>query len=82
MRPMQSLSVMKLLLVLSHGQASVESGFSVNKEIKIENLKEQSLEAQRLVCDRVKAVDGLLNIDISKPLLVNSRRRRGGSSLK
>ena len=51
--------VVKLLLVLSHGQASVERGFSVNKEIEIENLKEQSLVAQRLICDHVKAVDGL-----------------------
>ena len=62
--------VVKLLLVLSHGQASVERGFSVYKENEIENLKEQSLVAQRLICDHVKAVDGLLNIDISKPLLL------------
>ena len=62
--------LVKLLLVLSHGQASVETGFLVNKEIEIENLKEQSLVAQRLICDHVKAVDGLLNIDISKPLLL------------
>ena len=84
-------SVVKLLLVLSHGQAcrcgealagplswqiSVERGFSVNKEIEIENFKEQSLVAERLICDRVKAVDGLLNIDISKPLLVSAGMAR------
>ena len=28
----------KILLLLSHGQASVEWGFSVNKEIEVENL--------------------------------------------
>jgi len=29
--------VMKMFLVLSHGQATVERGFSVNKEVVVEN---------------------------------------------
>lgn len=37
--------VVETLLMLSHGQASVERGFSVNKEIEIENLSEHSLVA-------------------------------------
>lgn len=36
----------KLLLCLSHGNAAVERGFSVNKECLVENLKEDSLVAQ------------------------------------
>ena len=80
-------SLVKLLLVLSHGQASVERGFSVYKEIEIENFKEQSLVTQGLICDHVKAVDGLLNIDISKPLLVSAgmvrqRYNKGGQKGK
>jgi len=30
-------SVCELVLLLSHGQASVERGFSVNKELVVEN---------------------------------------------
>ena len=41
--------VVKVLLVLSHGQASVERGFSINKEMIVENQKEMSLVAQRLI---------------------------------
>lgn len=29
----------RLVLILSHGQASVERGFSINKEMMVENLK-------------------------------------------
>ena len=64
-------NVVKMLLVLSHGQASVERGFSVNKEIEVENLKDQNLVAQRLVCDHVKVEGGVLNVAITKPLMVS-----------
>ena len=50
----------KILLLLSHGQASVEWGFSVNKEIEVENLLKHSLVAQRTICDYVEAVGGVL----------------------
>lgn len=32
--------LVKLLLVLSHGQATVEKGFSINNKIEVENMKE------------------------------------------
>lgn len=64
--------VFKLLLVLSHGQASVERGFSINKEVEVENLKEHSLIAQRLICDHVTIMGGVLNVNISKPMLVSA----------
>ena len=55
--PYQKLfKVVQLLLVLSHGQASVERGFSVNKELEVENLANQSLVAQHLVCDHINAI--------------------------
>jgi hypothetical protein len=47
--------LMKTLLILSHGQASVERGFSVNKEILSTNLGKKSMIAQRIVTDAVKA---------------------------
>jgi hypothetical protein len=36
-------SLIKMVLILSHGNATVESGFSVNKQLLVENLEEQSL---------------------------------------
>ena len=39
----------KLLLALSHGQATVERGFSSNKEVMVENLAQHSLVAQRVM---------------------------------
>ena len=46
---------MQLFLTLSHGQATVERGFSVNKEVLIPNLQEVSLQAIRLVHSSVLA---------------------------
>ncbi|XP_067143597.1 uncharacterized protein [Centruroides vittatus] len=53
-RQLQDLwSIIKISLSFSHGNASVESGFSVNKSPSSENLKEESLVAQRLVYDGI-----------------------------
>ena len=41
--------VVKLVFTLSHGQAPVERGFSVNKELQVENLQQLSLVSQRIV---------------------------------
>ena len=43
--------VFKLVFTLSHGQAAVERGFSVNKELLVENLQQLSLVIQRIVSD-------------------------------
>ena len=64
--------VCQLLLLLSHGQATVERGFSVNKEVTIENLSEQSLVAQRTIVDHVRSVGGVLNVNYSKELLLSA----------
>ena len=40
-----------MIMVLSHGQATVERGFSINKEVEVENLKQENIVAQRIVCD-------------------------------
>lgn len=60
----------KMILVMSHGQANVERGFSSNKKIEVENLSHRGLVAQRIVCDYVQSVGGVLNVPITNKLLV------------
>ncbi|KAI2645765.1 Polyribonucleotide nucleotidyltransferase [Labeo rohita] len=52
--------------LLSHGQATVERGFSVNKEVKLCNLLEEYLEAQRLICDQVSVCGAFLKVALTK----------------
>ena len=66
----------KLLLALSHGQATVERGFSSNKEVMVENLAQHSLVAQRVICDHVRSVGGVLNVFFSKELLLSAASGR------
>ena len=46
---------MQLILTLSHGQATVEKGFSVNNKVLAPNLQETSLVAMRLVHSSMQA---------------------------
>ena len=46
---------MQLILTLSYGQAKIERGFSVNKEVLAPNLQETSLVAMRLVHSSMQA---------------------------
>ena len=46
--------VLKITLTLSHGQALVERGFSVNKSLLVENIATKSLIAQRIAYDDMK----------------------------
>ena len=61
--------VMRTLLILSHGQASVEKGFSINRQVVVENLKERSFIAQRTIHDHLLHVGGLDALIVDKPLL-------------
>jgi len=71
--------VVQQVLLLSHGQATVERGFSVNKQMETDNLACDTFEAQRLVCDHVAAVGGIQNIDVNNKQLLslcsNARHR-------
>mgnify|MGYP003471112127 FL=1 len=62
-------AVVQILLLLSHGQATVERGFSVNKNVTTENLSKESLIAQRLIIDNIRRVGGPHKIVITKGLL-------------
>ena len=43
----------KILLILSHGQAQAERGFSVNKNLLVENQHTTTLTAQRIIHDHM-----------------------------
>ena len=60
------LEFVKMILTLSHGQAAVKMGFSLNKEVEVENMKHETVIAQRLICDHVKSVGGILNVDLNR----------------
>ena len=60
------------LLLLLHGQASVECGFSVNKEISVENMAEQTLVSQRVIKDHLFNVGGITKVLLSKELLASA----------
>ncbi|GBN24995.1 hypothetical protein AVEN_64573-1 [Araneus ventricosus] len=65
--------VVKLCFIFSHGNASVERGFSVNKTMLVENLKEQSLINQRRAYDGIKFLGGVENVSITKRMLLADR---------
>ena len=46
-------TVKMLLLLLSHGQASIERGFSVNQQMEVDSLCENTFIAQRVVHDHI-----------------------------
>ncbi|KAJ8048381.1 hypothetical protein HOLleu_00669 [Holothuria leucospilota] len=68
--------VVKKVLMLSHGQASVERGFSFNKQLEVTNLKERSFIAQRTVVDHLRAVGGILSVSINQRLLMSAAAAR------
>jgi len=61
-------SIVKLVLMLSHGNASLESGFSVNSDILLDNLHEESLVTHQIVYDDIQTAGGILKVDIIKTL--------------
>ena len=63
-------------MLLSHWQASVERGFSVNKEIEENNLLERSVICQHQVCDYVASVGGLTHVEISNAMLASAASAR------
>ena len=58
-------AMVKLILILSHGQASVERGFSIMKQMMKDNLSEDTFTSQRIVIDHIKSVGGCVNVKIN-----------------
>ena len=61
--------VTKMILTLPHGNAQVESGFSISGDVLVTNMQEESVVAQRQVYDGIHAAGGLLNVDINASLM-------------
>ena len=59
----------KLVVILSHGNAHVESEFSANEEILVENMSESSLVAQRMVFSGVMNEGGISDVDVNRKML-------------
>ena len=68
--------VISKLLLLSHGQATVERGFSTNKEVLEQNFPERNLMAKRVIKDFIKHVGGIQNIEVTKELLQSAQSAR------
>ena len=56
--------VVKLCLMLSYGNARVESGLSLNNQILDENLRESSLVAERIVYEGIQNEGRVMNVNI------------------
>ena len=64
------------LLLLAHGTANIENGFSVNKEIFEDNQGLETLIARRRIKDRLKHIGGALNFHVNKKVLTGVRCAR------
>jgi len=62
--------VVKMLLVLSHGQATVEQGLNINNQFETENLIEESVVAKRTICDYITHVGGIEHVDVTNKKLI------------
>ena len=69
-------TVVEFALLISHGQASVERGFSINKEMIVENQEVTSLMARRLIKDHVMCVNGVTNVAITREMVLAARSAR------
>ena len=70
-----------MLLVLSHGQASVERGFSINKQTKEIHLQTKTFVAKRITCDHDCYVGGIDHVDVTcKELLLAATRQNRNTS--
>ena len=61
--------LLRELLILSHGQATGERGFSVNWQVMIKNMKEPTLVAQCTIHDHIQSIGGLGQLVVNKELL-------------
>ena len=70
--------VVRKLFLLSHGQATVERSFSVNKDVSLseQNISEHNLVARRIVKDHIHHVGGLRGVVITKELLNSAQSGR------
>lgn len=77
--PSSLLKFIRIVLCLTHGQAAVERGFSINKQLLVPNLAEKSLIAQRIIRDHLncRCDNNPINCLIDSPLLASVRNSHG-----
>ena len=61
--------VVKLCLILSRGNARVESSFSIKSDIIEKNLKKSSLVSQRMVYEGIMKKGGIMKADIPNEMI-------------
>ena len=76
------MEVLKIVKILSHGNAQVESGFSVNSDLLIENLRKESQVARCQIYDGIRTV-GIGNVQITQLIFQNvlQSKKSGDKSL-
>ena len=76
-------NVVRMLLVLSHGQAAVERGFSINKQAEEVHLQAETFVAKRINCDHVlRYVGGIDQVGVAcRQLLLAASSARQKYSL-
>ena len=62
-------NVVRMILILSHGNARVESGFSVNDDIIMTNMLEETIISQRMVYEAVHNAGGAQKVEITPELV-------------
>lgn len=58
--------VVRQLLLLSHGQAAIERGFSINRNVSVDNLSPQNFVSLRIIKDYIRSVGGLKSVEVTK----------------
>jgi len=58
-------NVVKMLLILLHGQATVERGFSISKQAEEVHLRAETFVAKGIICDHVRYVGGIDQVDVA-----------------
>lgn len=71
------INFVKKMLILSHGNATLERGFSINKECMVVNQIETSLIAQRTVYDAVVEAGGIPKVEINKAMIHYAKNAYG-----
>lgn len=68
-----AVSLVKLVMILSHGSSNIERGFSINSDCLWENMKDESLVARRIVYDSILAAGGTKDFEVTKQLVLSVR---------
>ena len=67
--------VVKMVLTLSYGNASVEGGFSINKELLIDNMTEDTIVSQRVVFDVICSANMAVNkVEVTSKMIASVKQ--------